>query len=516
MEKNRILLISFYNNKAMGIRCLEKALVTAGFDVYIVFFKKFNSVKPKMCTEKELNLLTDLIGMIDPMLIGLSVMSTFYLEAVLKVNQVITNNYDIPVVWGGVYPSLFPEDCLKFSDYVIVGEGEHALIEFANAIRDKQKIHNIQNVGYRFNDDVRINELRHLSKDPDEFGPPIIGGDNKFSIENDRIFFGDPQLLSMSYETAATKGCPFACSFCSSINLRRLYKGKGEYLRYRSVESVINELIEAKEKIKNLKYIRFWDEIFSDNEDWVERFCESYVEHINLPFEIWCHPLKVKKSIIRRLTAAGLYKAVMGIQSGSERILKDVFRRYESTNDILKACNILHECKVPEIVYDFILLHPFETEGDLIETYELVRRIPRPFSLQIHGLNFLPGTDIVKIALERKVVDFDKLNKIMYGTMEEQYSHYWGLENRNSRSNFWLHLIHLSQFNGFGSIIDYLAVRSNKALAVDMASLLYKVSTKLVRFRHLTKKAGMIATSTIQQTVLERRRKFKVKKALTN
>jgi anaerobic magnesium-protoporphyrin IX monomethyl ester cyclase len=72
MEKNRILLISFYNNKAMGIRCLEKALVTAGFDVYIVFFKKFNSVKPKMCTEKELNLLTDLIGMIDPMLIGLS------------------------------------------------------------------------------------------------------------------------------------------------------------------------------------------------------------------------------------------------------------------------------------------------------------------------------------------------------------------------------------------------------------------------------------------------------------
>ena len=183
MEKNRILLISFYNNKAMGIRCLEKALVTAGFDVYIVFFKKFNSVKPKMCTEKELNLMTDLIGMIDPMLIGLSVMSTFYLEAVLKVNQVITNNYDIPVVWGGVYPSLFPEDCLKFSDYVIVGEGEHALIEFANAIRDKQKIHNIQNVGYRFNDDVRINELRHLSKDPDEFGPRSLAETSSFPLK---------------------------------------------------------------------------------------------------------------------------------------------------------------------------------------------------------------------------------------------------------------------------------------------------------------------------------------------
>ena len=516
MENKRVLLISFYNNKAMGVRCLEKALQTAGYEVFIIFFKNFNSMKPKMCTDKELSYLTDLIGVIEPSIIGLSVISTFNLEAVLKVNSYIKDNYDIPVVWGGVYPSLFPEDCLKFSDYVVVGEGEHTIIELAKAIRDKKRVQAIKNLGYHTKDDVKINDVRALNEDPDEFGPPILGGDNKFAIDHDKVSFGDPQLNSTSYELAATKGCPFACSYCSSVNLRRLYKGKGKYIRYRSVSSVINELIDAKIKMKNLRYIRFWDEIFSDDEKWIREFCESYVKYINLPFEIWCHPLKVKKNVIQRLTQAGLHKVVMGIQSGSERILKDIFHRYEHTQDILKACNIFNECKVPEVVYDFILMHPFETEADLIETFELVRKIPRPFELQIHGLNFLPGTDIVQIALERNVVDYDKLNKIMYGTMEEQYSHYWGADQKNPKQNFWLSLIHLSQFNGLSTIADYLSVRSYRTIVTKVAALLYKVSRKLARIRHLYKKAGMLASSTIHQTVTGRRQRVRLKKAFTN
>ena len=42
-----------------------------------------------------------------------------------------------------------------------------------------------------------------------------------------------------------------------------------------------------------------------------------------------------------------------------------------------------------------MLQHPFETEDDIRQTLNYALNYP-PFELQLHGLNFLPGTDIVK------------------------------------------------------------------------------------------------------------------------
>ncbi|MDR1669274.1 MAG: B12-binding domain-containing radical SAM protein [Oscillospiraceae bacterium] len=441
-----VYLIGFYNPKALGLRYLERALQSAGHEVRILFFKSFNSMNPKAADERELALLRQDIQAFKPGMIGLSVMASLYLETVDAVSAMLREAFTVPIVWGGVYPTMFPEECLKRCDYVLRGEGEEAVVELVSALASGGAVNGIANLAYRQGEETVINPLRPLERDLDRFGLPDIGGDNKALIENSALTPGDPQLSSYSYETGAGRGCPYACSYCCSVNLNRLHRGLGPVVRFRDPDMVIEELLLAKRRMKKLLFIHFWDEIFSDDPEWVRRFAARYKKEIKLPFEIWGHPLKTNRDTVMTLRKAGLYKVVMGIQSGSPAIRKDVFHRPESQEDILAAARTLKECGVPHIIYDLMLRHPFETEETIRETFAFCLSMPRGFSLQMHGLNFLPGTDIVGMAVERGLVPPDEMASLTSAGMEDQYSRHWKRDNQNPVINFWYHLIYLTQF----------------------------------------------------------------------
>ncbi len=80
-EKGTVVLVAFYNVKALGVRYLESALTRAGYRVATVFFKRFNSRAPSPATAEELELLCRRVRREKPMLIGLSVMSSMYLDS---------------------------------------------------------------------------------------------------------------------------------------------------------------------------------------------------------------------------------------------------------------------------------------------------------------------------------------------------------------------------------------------------------------------------------------------------
>jgi radical SAM superfamily enzyme YgiQ (UPF0313 family) len=442
----KILLISFYNPKALGLRCLEKALQSAGHEVQAVFFKGFNSVNPQKATGAELDLLRKLTEDFKPGLIGLSVMASHYLETVFAVSAALRGQYGAPVVWGGTYATMFPEEALKHSDYVIRGEGEEALLELAAALEKDEPADGILNLAYPKDGGVTVNDLRPLQTDLDRYGPPNIGGNNKALIENGVLIRCDPQLTSFSYETGAGRGCPYTCSYCCSVNINRLYAKKGPIVRLRDPDAVIEELKYAVKNMKKLVTIHFWDEIFAMDKDWVDRFTSRYQKEIRLPFAIWGHPLCADPEIFQKLRKAGLHKVVMGIQSGSPTIRRDVFHRRESQDAILKAANTLKDAGVPRVIYDLMLRHPFETAQTIRETFDFCLQLPKGFSLNMHGLNFLPGTDIVAKAIEQGLVTPDEMEKMMSADLETQYQVHWSLDSRDEEINFWYHLIYLTQF----------------------------------------------------------------------
>lgn len=497
MENKPVLLIGFYNTKALGVRYLERSLVKAGFKVYTLFLKDFNSKKPESITQSELILLKYLITTLEPGLIGMSVMSSLYLETITSVNKALHENFNIPIVWGGVIASLFPENCLEHADFVLRGEGEAAIIDLAEAVLKGKPYSNISNLAYKnppglAGSGMVINELRPLVESLDDLGYPLLNLDNKYFIKEDQLLTEDPLLKSISYELSASRGCPFTCSYCSSVNLKRMYRGSGRYVRFRSVASIIQELEEALSLIKDLKIIHFWDEIFPDQKEWIDEFSYEYKKRIKLPFEIWGHPLKTDEYTISKLVDAGLYKVVMGIQSGSPSIRRDIFHRRETQEDILEAGRILSRQKVPQVVFDFMLRHPFEKEEDIRLTYELCTKLARPFELQLHGLSFLPGTDIIDIGISEGITGIRQLEAEFNSSMLEQYKIYWGHDSSNNLLNYWYSLIYISQFKLGLIFSQYLHRASKSGLTSLLVLYLSKLYRPLERFRYLRKKTALL------------------------
>ena len=449
---NKVLLVGFYNEKALGVRYLANALKGHGFEPTIVFFKRFNSEVPESATEQEVALLRQLVEKTQPLFVGLSVMSSLYIDESDKVNDMLRSSFDIPVAWGGVYATLEPKRSAKKCDLVMRGEGEFSIVRLAQSLQSGTDWHNIPGVCYYDEAGQYVeNDVGPIQANIDEYGYPIIGGDNMYFITDDKIIPGDPQLRAFSYELSCSRGCPFQCTYCSAINLRRVYAGKpGKYVRFRSVDSVMEELLDAKRKIPRLRLIHFWDEIFPTEDGWVEEFTRRYKKEIGLPFRIWGHPLMTTDNIIGMLVDAGLHQVVMGIQSGSPSIRKDIFHRYETQEQIISASAVLSRHKVPEVYYDLMICHPFESVEQLKETFDMCLELVPPFHLNIHGLNFLPATDIVQMALDKGMYTEEEMEHLMYGTLQEQYDRHWGPHASSfkdaSGKNSWSDLIFLTQF----------------------------------------------------------------------
>ena len=485
----RVVLINFYSPKSLGIRYLEGALADAGFEVTVIYFKGFHSVRPSMPTQGEIEALIGLISQRSPLLVGFSVMSSLYLEAVGMVAAAIRESLKFPMVWGGVYATMFPERCLGSCDYVLRGECEEALCELAQRLNDGTTLDDMQNLAYLDSGECIVNPVRPLVTDLDGLKMAWLGQGDKYFIDGETRAI-DPILTSYSYETSCSRGCPFVCSYCSTVGLKRLYRDNRHFLRFRSVDSVINELKAAKAAMKGLAIIHFWDEIFSDDEQWVEQFSERYREEIGLPFDIWAHPLKTTLPLLKHLRKAGLYQVVMGIQSGSPTVRKQAFHRVETQEQVFAAAQALTDAGIPRVIYDLILRHPFESVEQIRESYELCAMLPGSFTLQLHDLNFLPGTDIAEEALKRGFFTPEQMDAIMYAPMAKQYATWWETGSDDKDINFWYHLIYMTQFKRLRNTARRLAqdMDSGKPGVYEKAGRCYNKGKRSARLRHYWQK----------------------------
>ncbi|MDR1692884.1 MAG: B12-binding domain-containing radical SAM protein [Oscillospiraceae bacterium] len=488
MQNKRILLINFYSPKSLGLRFLERALTGAGFDVTVLYFKNFHSTRPKKPTETERKLLLDFLAQYNPLFIGFSVMSSLYLEVVEETARLVRSHIAAPLVWGGVYATMFPERCLAHCDYVLRGEGEGAIAELAKRLYSGESLDDMENLGYTGPGGPVVNPVRPLVTDLDTLPMAEIGLDNKYFIDGGELRFGDPMLSSVSYETTCSRGCPFVCSYCSTVGIKRVYRDNRHFLRFRSVDSVIAELLHAKDKMKRLSVIHFWDEIFPDDQKWINEFTTRYKKEIGLPFEIWAHPLKTSHELIKKLRDAGLFQAVMGIQSGSPEVRKKVFHRVESQEQVMAAAKALSDNKVPRVIYDFILRHPFESTEQLKETYALCDALPGRFTLQLHDLNFLPGTDIVQEALKRGLYTEPEMESILYAPMEKQYATWWESGGSDPETVFWYNLIYMTQFKSLRRKARCLAKNPESRRGRAAAARAYKWGKRLSTLRRYRQK----------------------------
>src|SRR5207237_3775573 len=141
-------------------------------------------------------------------------------------------------------------------------------------------------------------------------------------------------------------------------------------------------------------------------------FARMWRNEIKLPFTVYgVIPSYVQKDKMEVLTWAGMNRVRMGIQSGSDRILK-FYRRPTPVHRIEQACATLAEFAPYQInpSYDMIVDNPVETREDVVATLELVYRMARPFTLNIFSLRVIPNTTLEKQMLEHGF-DVEQINE---------------------------------------------------------------------------------------------------------
>jgi len=206
--------------------------------------------------------------------------------------------------------------------------------------------------------------------------------------------------LNSSFIVMTSRGCPFRCNFCYNSIGHILAKGKGKYLRRRSVENVIEELVTYKRRRPDTALVMFYDDVFCFDRKWIARFSAAYKQKVDIPFWVYAYPDMCDPEILRSLRDVGMLHLNLGIQSGSERTLREVYGRKMDPAKILKAAQLLKNLDIYP-VYDLLAANPLETEADLRATLNLIVQLPPPFGMYVWPMVFYRNYPITKAMQKR-------------------------------------------------------------------------------------------------------------------
>ena len=402
-----IALISLYDIGAAGLRSLSSFLKSNGHRVSLIFFgemgrtyKEFHQFSKielpqniaKWCNDKDKQELIQLLQKLNPELIGISLRSAF-VQTAIELTEGLKKNFSVPIVWGGIHPTICPEESIQHTDMICLGEGEFPILDLANSLAEGKDITAIPNLWVNKRGEVIKNDLRRLN-DLDSL--PFAD----FTKEKKYYIFSHPFNVKM-YSIMTSRGCPFSCTFCCNGILKEIYTGKGNYIRRRSIDNVISELLIAKESY-DISEVLFQDDIFVDDPKWLYPFLEEYKRKISLTCACYLHSRFVSELLIKSLQDAGLHSAALGIQSGSEKIRREIYHRKQSNEEIIRSANILN--RETAMAYDIIIDNPFETKEDLTETINLLLHFPHPFRVHLLTLTFFPKYPITVRAVEKGLI----------------------------------------------------------------------------------------------------------------
>lgn len=397
MKKLNIGLVSFLVN-SINIRSLSSYLKANGYNVTCFFCKDpldDVNLAPFLNVLKEQNI----------SLVGISFVTDHYGSA-LKWTKEIKEKLKIPVIWGGAHVNVKPEECLEHADMICMGEAEESFLDLVENYSEGAFEVSTKNIWFKTEKGIVRNELRNLEENLDKYPFPDFDLTSQFVLTDKGVEHFSEEYLGGEYSVMTSRGCPYSCNYCYNSYRRKQYSKKGEFLRARSIENVIEELVLAKKTFPSLRKINFWDDSFVARsvEDFT-LFKRLYREKVNLPFFALIEPMAFNFEKIKILRDSGLVALQVGIQTGSERINRDVYNRRASNRKILEVAGQIRELGI-NVIYDVIFNNPYETESDVSQTVKLFLEFPRPVSLQGYNLIFYPGTEITDRALADGHISF--------------------------------------------------------------------------------------------------------------
>jgi radical SAM superfamily enzyme YgiQ (UPF0313 family) len=327
-----------------------------------------------------------------PNLIGFSCMSGLHNDAILLAREIKSHYSSIPIIMGGAHPTFFPEVIEDMSiDIICRGEGEYAIIELLDAFEHNPhaglaSVKHIQNLHVKLDGEVTKNPQRPLADPMDDL--PMV----------DWSCYLGTEVLMSSPVTFPIRGCPYNCSYCFNESYKELYSGLGEPIRAFSAERALKE-VENTIKYFAKNPVILNSDTFGTDIVWMERFLSGYDNLTDVPFVLFLRPELITEKVVSTLSKHNCCMVAFGVESGSERVRKDLLNRRYSNDLLVKAANLLHAAHIPFRTYNIIGLLS-ETEDEIWETINInvVMKTAYPRAAIFSPM---PGTKLTEVAIEQ-------------------------------------------------------------------------------------------------------------------
>ncbi|MBU0759259.1 MAG: B12-binding domain-containing radical SAM protein, partial [Candidatus Omnitrophica bacterium] len=344
-----------------------------------------------------------------PDLVGLSVTS-FSLRVSMEISELIKRRCsEIRIIWGGGYPTLFPEESISSPsiDAICIGEGEISALEYLNRLEDGSEP-NVEGIWYKDKKGlVHKNRLRPFEENIDNMPFP-----NWDHWKMDKHLEKNLYFVPGAVKFLASRGCPYSCSFCSNDAIRKSIPGR--YYRQRTPQNIIEEIKinESRYWEKGFRVIHFADEIFGLNYEFLKDFCRLFKkEGLDKKFS-WCCATRadvITEDWARTAADSGCVWIWLGIESGDDYVRNGVYKKNITGDQIIGAVSCLRN---NGIAYNFSIMVgcPEDTRETIEKSIRLAKAL-KPATFDVSFYQPLPKTELgAEILRTMKVRDivFDR------------------------------------------------------------------------------------------------------------
>ncbi|WP_165975658.1 B12-binding domain-containing radical SAM protein [Actinomadura rubrisoli] len=302
-----------------------------------------------------------------------------------------------PVVFGGPHVNVLAEQTAEHElvDAVLVGPGQRSMPEFVRALLGGQRLEEVAGLIMRRPD----GPLRG----PDN--PPRTGvmGKYPWHLLNIADYIrDDPTVAPRTLNYISSQGCVYKCQFCYELTYQRKYSAMAAH-------DIVEDVLEL-QRAHGMSGVKFYDADWFVNLKRAAAFCDEIIERgIDLAWAASINPNDIRKArrsgldILTKIAASGGSRLLMGVESGSDRVLRDVVRKEIDREGILDVAADIADHGILGS-YTFIIGFPGETTAEQDETYDLMERLreltPTP-ETRVHLFAPYPGTPLYAESLRQ-------------------------------------------------------------------------------------------------------------------
>lgn len=295
------------------------------------------------------------------------------------------------VLMGGPHVTFLTEEAMAHADFVIRGEGEKALAAFAEAWETERGWERVPNLSYWRDGAVRHNAMQAHAEDLDAIPIPDLTLSKAMSRQAEGRAVTPVQT---------SRGCPFACSFCSVTGMF------GRKFRFRSTASVMSEL---RRYDPRRHFIFFYDDNFTADPAHAKKLLRAMIA-ARLKFH-WSAQVRADVTrdaeLVRLMKKAGCQVVFIGFESVNPQSLK-AMKKGQTVAEIARAVKILRRAR--------IRIHGMFVFGFDEDDWRTVRRTvrfakrARLTSSQFMILTPLPGSDFYSQVCAQQRIRFRDWN----------------------------------------------------------------------------------------------------------